>query len=701
MKTSQFTSLTEQIKLSRNQYLYEGLTTADQKSMLLWETAGRKLAEAQLTADQISAIFQQVQTAKGNRTLVGKGVDAGSAVKKAYDDLVSKVQNSGPVKNVDALYDQAAEKLKQATGGDQGVMQYVQKYRDFAKKHPIAQSLIYSALIAAAGISGAGLGGAAALGLLKMTDKLLQGEKFSTAVGKGVATGALAYGASKLGDLIKNTLNPSTNTGTITWEATGEGMTSANFKNGKIVGDIIYHNQSLSPGDPGYNEAYKAIMDYASQNGMTGAAASNVQDFGKAGKIGMGPLAKGGDWMDYESAMEAVNPTMVERVQNVLNDPGVTDEYKTELMKKLLPFAKSVKRADAIDRVVDSVSRMADRAVDAGYQAVSDTSAFESHNLSTAQVLALFERVERINNKMLSEGRLFEAAKPKQQPVDQSTAQPATAQPVQGQSTAAPAQTPAQPKQGLMSKVGSALGKGLGAVAQGAAKVGRSMTAKVSSDALTKAWQAAGSPTDSVAIEKLLQAQGVNYEVINTVFQANKIPVTIKPTAAQGQTPAVFTPGGNRQGGGTTTATPAPAGATPSAQGQAPAMPTAAPAAGSTATPAGSPAPQATGTTSAAPQASAQPAPITAADIKKAIPNMKVGELRGIKKSIDYILDIQDRKKAAGKKPKATPTAKAKKQPTAQTSQDATKAALKARQAGGVGAYEDFKRAVTAAKKIL
>lgn len=173
----------------------------------LWENAGKKIVEAQLTADQISQIFQTIQqdmTAAGsNRTMVGKGMDAASAVNKAWEDLKTKVQNSGPIKNVDAMYDQAAEKLKQATGGDQGVMKYVQKYRDFAKKHPIAQGLIYSALIAAAGISGAGLGGAAALGLFKMVDKLLQGEKFSSAAYSGAKTGAMAYGASKVGDLIK------------------------------------------------------------------------------------------------------------------------------------------------------------------------------------------------------------------------------------------------------------------------------------------------------------------------------------------------------------------------------------------------------------------------------------------------------------------------------------------------------------------
>ena len=204
-------------------YLYEGLSTANVNFVKLWETAGRKIYEAALTADQIQQLFQQVEqgatAAGGNRTMIGQGKDLATAVKKAYDDLASKVQNSGPMQNVDQLYAQAAEKLKQATGGDAGAMQYVQKYRDFAKKHPVAQSLIYSALIAAAGISGAGLGGAAALGLFKMVDKLLQGEKFSTAVGKGLETGALAYGAGQIGKALQGgervTSTTTTDTGVV------------------------------------------------------------------------------------------------------------------------------------------------------------------------------------------------------------------------------------------------------------------------------------------------------------------------------------------------------------------------------------------------------------------------------------------------------------------------------------------------------
>ena len=179
----------------------------ESRTYKLWESAGRKICEAQLTANQIQQLFQQVEqgatSAGGNRTIVGQGKDAAMAVNQAWEQLKTKVQNSGPIKNVDAAYDQAAAKLKQATGGDQGVMQYVEKYRAFAKAHPIAQSLIYSALIAAAGISGAGVGAAAALGLLKMTDKLLQGEKFSSSAYAGAKTGALAYGAGQVGKALQ------------------------------------------------------------------------------------------------------------------------------------------------------------------------------------------------------------------------------------------------------------------------------------------------------------------------------------------------------------------------------------------------------------------------------------------------------------------------------------------------------------------
>ena len=191
----------------KENYTKPKVMITETRTYKLWESAGLKIVEAQLTPDQIQQIFQgaqNIETAGGtNRTMIGKGKDAATAVGQAWEDLKTKAQASKPIDGFEKKYDAVANRLKQATGGDQGAMKYIQYYRDFAKKHPIAQGVIYAALIAAVGLSGAGVGGAAALGLFKMTDKLLQGDKFTSAAYSGAKTGGLAYGASQLGQQFK------------------------------------------------------------------------------------------------------------------------------------------------------------------------------------------------------------------------------------------------------------------------------------------------------------------------------------------------------------------------------------------------------------------------------------------------------------------------------------------------------------------
>ena len=191
----------------KENYTKPKVMITETRTYKLWESAGRKIVEAQLTPDQIQQIFQgaqDIETGGGNnRTMIGKGKDAATAVGQAWEELKNKAQTSKPIDGFEKKYDALANRLKQATGGDQGAMKYVQYYRDFAKKHPIAQGVVYAALIAAIGLSGAGVGGAAALGLFKMTDKLLQGDKFTSAAYSGAKTGGLAYGASQLGQQFK------------------------------------------------------------------------------------------------------------------------------------------------------------------------------------------------------------------------------------------------------------------------------------------------------------------------------------------------------------------------------------------------------------------------------------------------------------------------------------------------------------------
>jgi len=198
----------------RNEYVTESKLLLEHKRIYnLWESAGRKIVEAQLTADQINQLFANIEqgatAAGGNRTLIGKGKDAATAAYDAWKGIKDKVYNSGPMKNFAAAYDAQAEKLKQATGGDQGLFKYVQKYRDFAEKNPIIQGFIYTALLGAVGLSGAGAGAAAGVALFKLVDQLIQGKDIRSAIYSAAKTGALAYGAGKLGDYISDKLGGS------------------------------------------------------------------------------------------------------------------------------------------------------------------------------------------------------------------------------------------------------------------------------------------------------------------------------------------------------------------------------------------------------------------------------------------------------------------------------------------------------------
>jgi hypothetical protein len=183
--------------------LFETVLPSYHPAVRLGEDLARTLTEAALTVDQIAQLFAQVEkdvTAGGNnRTKIGKGVDAAVTLKKIYDKLKDAVKKSGPISGFDKAFNAAAAELKNATGGDTGVMRYIDQYRAYAKETPEAQAVLYSALVIGCGIAGymtLGPAGAvlkpAIVGTLKFVDKLVQGEDFSTAAAEGIKTFAAA-----------------------------------------------------------------------------------------------------------------------------------------------------------------------------------------------------------------------------------------------------------------------------------------------------------------------------------------------------------------------------------------------------------------------------------------------------------------------------------------------------------------------------
>lgn len=193
------------------------------RSNPIYESAfntARFISEAELTQDQVSQLFKAVadgaaqgqnvqkagDTPSSNRTFLGKGTDkvgaAAEKVKGTWNKIKDAIQQSGPVSGFDGLVDKLQNDTIDALGGKGGeIAKGLQKYREFAKKHPIMQGAVYAIFVAAAatatGLTGpAGL--AAVAGGLKLADRLLQGDKASSAIWKGFKTGAIAYAGSTL-----------------------------------------------------------------------------------------------------------------------------------------------------------------------------------------------------------------------------------------------------------------------------------------------------------------------------------------------------------------------------------------------------------------------------------------------------------------------------------------------------------------------
>ena len=501
----------------KNNYLYEGLDYSNSHSMMLWESAGFKLKEAALSADQIQQIFQTVEKnatdAGSNRTMLGKGKDAAAAVNKAWEDLKTKVQNSGPIKNYDDAYDATVAKIEAGLGGpDNAINKVIQKYRKFAKEHPVAQGLIYSALIAAAGISGAGLGGAAVLGLLKMTDKLLQGEKFSSAAYSGAKTGALAYGASKLGDLIKGkpeggALDPNDP------DVAEFNRDIADTKG--LANDQAFQDRLLNkfPPDKGFTVAAGEggkglqVLDTAGNKVWQGDIplktmdTQTFADLTNAGKMATPGVSSGSVSSD---AIAGVSDKAASAAGQVVKGAGA------EMFKGLA----SDSMADAtIKRIADSIA--AGQLSTSDLQHLQASQGFITNALSNADPAreAALTAHYNVLDKMLRAANDI--------PVNSSIQRTGRAL-SEGQVYMIFNRISAQQQltEGPMDFIKGAAAKGMDKLKT----VGKNLTTKVTADKLNSAWQKAGSPMDSEELKQfLLSYDGIEAPVVDKVFTDLKI----------------------------------------------------------------------------------------------------------------------------------------------------------------------------------
>ena len=327
--------------------LYESVLPTYHPAVRLGEDLARSLMEAQLTAQQVQALFtqvqQQVDAGGGNRTIAGKGVDAAKKLKAIYDYAKKVTQDSGPVKGFDGAFEKLAAELKEKSGGDTGAMRYVQKYRDFAKAHPMAQKAVYATLVLAVGVAGyVGMGPAflvlkpAIVGIMKFTDKLLQGEKFSSAAIAGAETFAIADIAQSIGAGLKSLMGGQVPT-SVPKPIGGGAAADAAPSGGQPTGATAAADAGEKPSVAAAKRAaaMQAVSDKASAAPTNPAATPVAKPF--AGPGTFDPTTK--QWKPYVSptAAPAVNPADISPEDlKKGNFPGPkTYDVKTQQWKPL------------------------------------------------------------------------------------------------------------------------------------------------------------------------------------------------------------------------------------------------------------------------------------------------------------------------------------------------------------------------------
>ena len=187
----------------------------------------RVLSEAELTANQISGIFQDAEKfaidSGKYRSIAGKAGDAASTAGKAVtgtvklaagtvskvnakiNDLGKMIQDTTPVKGLDAAFEKAKKDLYVKLGGkDSKVVAAVEKMAQVAKDHPGKTKFLIGLLSAATVAATGGTGGAVAGFMLRVGNDLLTGEKLSTAIGKGAKTAVLSYLSGKAFQYLSN-----------------------------------------------------------------------------------------------------------------------------------------------------------------------------------------------------------------------------------------------------------------------------------------------------------------------------------------------------------------------------------------------------------------------------------------------------------------------------------------------------------------
>ena len=431
------------------------------------------LMEVALAPEQIKQLFKSIENTASeqgsNRTIAGKAVDAAGEVSEKlkdmwYTKLGGALANSQPVKDFDAKWEDVKSKF---AAKHPDIAKKLAKYGEFAKNNPtshkfllaIAGSLAAALGLAAAGgitagITATGLGVGGATAIVNIADRLLKGEKASTAIGRGASAGIVAgltaAAVTKISGLIKDTL--------------------ANIQQGREVNVI-----TINPGTPMEQKFNLLPADGRAYDKLGQKWLDAVKDTSGGFDGIMDPNSAS------NSAMTAASKAMA-GILDKASDPAY-QQAVIDLAQKAGEAAAPLKQAiQGITALQQAITPVASAL--AGQAAGSAGEKKESYYTQT---------------RPLSEGQIYVLLK-------------------------RVAEQQAIMEAGILDKAKQLGGKALGAVAKGAAAVGKQITTNATYPKLFAAWKLEGSPTDSEELKKFLTNYGgITPEVINKVYADMKI----------------------------------------------------------------------------------------------------------------------------------------------------------------------------------
>jgi len=306
------------------------------------------LMEMELTTQQITQLFKDLEQANsGERTMVGKGVDAAKYVNDTINKVGRWLQDTAPVKAFDQKYQSLITDISNKLGADSKVVSYTKQLGQFAKNNPGKTAAIIGVLTTVAAIAGGPAGGAIAGQVLRGTAELLKGEKLSTAVGKGAKTAAVGYALGKLVDFGKeawaNAAGEMVDSYEYTFNELGKGMSSIHLDgSGKVVGDVMLYNNVIRPGDPAYADAVKTLMKEVGQaqsKGLTG--------------VGADAFMNKDNWKLGDSVI--LNTAQVNQLFEHLEiSEGLWDKFKTAVGQKISNVGKNLTQKFTAQKLADA-----------------------------------------------------------------------------------------------------------------------------------------------------------------------------------------------------------------------------------------------------------------------------------------------------------------------------------------------------------